>query len=101
MNDPTQLLPGWVLAILNVFVQVCHLLNHYLGYGWGYLAFLLIMVLPWTLSGIHRWQHLREQGMSSDEAQRSTAWIFRAGFILSLLIGMYVYFHGGNVSHPV
>lgn len=101
MSDPTTLLPQPVLQFLNIFVVVCHYLNHFLGYGWGYMALVLILALSWIMPGLNRWQYLRTHGMSNDEAIAATTWIFLSGFILTLFIGGYVYYHGGNVAHPV
>ncbi|HEX7738002.1 MAG TPA: hypothetical protein VF458_24365 [Ktedonobacteraceae bacterium] len=101
MSDPTQLLPQPVLAFLHVFVVVCRLMNHYLGYGWGTLAFIALMSFLAVWPGICYWSHLLKTGASSDEAAKQSSWVFMPLFVLFLLICGYVYFHGGNVTHPI
>lgn len=101
MTDPTQLLPQPVLQFLNIFVVACHLLNHYLGYGWGTLAFLALLAFAAVWPGICYWARLIKSGMGSDEASKQSSWVFAPLFVMFLLIGGYVYFHGGNVTHPV
>lgn len=101
MTDPTQLLPHPVLAFLNLFVVVCRLLNHYLGYGVGFMVFILLLAIACVWPGIEYWSRLVNQGMSSEDASRQSSWVFVPLFVLFLLISGYVYFHGGNVTHPV
>lgn len=106
MNDPTQLLPQQVLGVLNFFVLVCRVLNHFLGYGWGTLAFLLLTALLAFWWPIARWANkVRPKdgsvGISSHDAQEQTKWHFRIAGVLFAIVNGYVLTHGGMVDHLV
>jgi hypothetical protein len=88
-----------VLDFLNIFVGACHYLNHILGYGWGTLAFLVILAFVLLLPGHLQWKKHRESGMASEEAAKSSSWLAGLGFVLFLVIALYVLSHGGLVSH--
>lgn len=100
-TDPAQLLPQPVLQFLNIFVVVCHYLNHVLGYGWGYLAFLALLAFACVCPGLAYWGNLIKSGMSSEKAAKQSSWVATPLFFVAIVIGVYVYYHGGNVSHPV
>jgi hypothetical protein len=96
-----ELLPGWVTTPLNFMAFLCHLLNHFLGFGWGFMAFIALLSFVCNYPGIAYWSRLVQSGMSNDDAIKHSGWVSLPLFALFLLIGGYVYFHGGNVAHPV
>jgi hypothetical protein len=95
------LLPGSILAILNIFVVACHYLNHIFGYGWGFLVFSAVLAVALLMPGQRYYTTLIAQGMSSEKAAKRSNMVVGPCFMLFLIIAVYVFFHGGNVSYPV
>lgn len=99
----TELLPrllAVVLSILNGFVQISQYLEHTLGYGWGYMAFVLLSAIAALWWPIARWADMVQpkdgsKGVSSAEAVKRTNVHFFLATVLWWAIDGYVYFHGG------
>jgi len=82
--------------VLNWFVEVDRLFNRYLGYGWGFLAFLAVLSFVSCWPGLSWYQKMVSQGMSSEQAAKTSSWLSGPCFLAALLISAYVYSHGGN-----